>query len=155
MLGGGYPETLAESGSPSGWPHGAAATGGGVGVGGAWRGDGGCSRRDLAAGELAVASCMFAGPFLVSTEDRVVPFVPNLVRWCLHVEVHDCLGVSYVKTMLGSMPVPTAMAPSCVIFLLGGVVQELLATMLCFDLRVKTQPVSGWAMAASMTSLPC
>ena len=35
------------------------------------------------------------------------------------------------------------MALSCVIFLVGGVVVELLATMLRVDLWVKTQPVLG------------
>ena len=48
-----------------------------------------------------------------------------------------------MKTLLGSMSAPTAMALSCVIFLVGGVVVELLATMLRVDLWVKTQPVLG------------
>lgn len=52
--------------------------------------------------------------------------------------------------MLGSMSAPTAMALSCVIFLVGGVVVELLATMLRVDLWVKTQPVNSDVVTMSL-----
>ena len=45
-----------------------------------------------------------------------------------------------MKTLLGSMSAPMAMALSCVIFLVGGVVVELLATMLRVDLWGKPNP---------------